>query len=179
MESDDDSDAPEELTAEQGVKQDEHIRKVQRENKIRVAQESKERRRQWSQRRNQPKTDKESVSQNPEQEAEEDVNDNPAIPGMLPSHIINFLAEREKNTFASDSEEEVMNPKLVARKKKKKSYGTDTVLLKEIPPAPCLENSIEFLKRRKLSVSRSNSVLKNAHQALRLLSAPGNLLSKS
>ncbi|CBI14839.3 unnamed protein product, partial [Vitis vinifera] len=34
---DDDSDAPEEFTSEQGLRQDEEIRKVQRENKARYA----------------------------------------------------------------------------------------------------------------------------------------------
>ncbi|CBI38366.3 unnamed protein product, partial [Vitis vinifera] len=34
---DDDSDAPEEFTSEQGLRQDEEIRKVERENKARYA----------------------------------------------------------------------------------------------------------------------------------------------
>ncbi|XP_020679059.1 uncharacterized protein LOC110097152 isoform X2 [Dendrobium catenatum] len=143
MDSEGDLDAPEELTSAQGIKQDVQIRKIQRDNKIRVVQEGKERRRQWAQRKIQFKSDKESV---PEAKVEA-----PAIRGMLPSNIVDLLAAREK---------------------------PETVLLEEIPPAQCLENSMEFLKRRKMKVSRSNSVLINAKQALRLLSTPGNLLSK-
>ncbi|PKU72044.1 hypothetical protein MA16_Dca007408 [Dendrobium catenatum] len=163
-----------------------------------VVQEGKERRRQWAQRKIQFKSDKESV---PEAKVEA-----PAIRGMLPSNIVDLLAAREKQTFTSDSEEEVVNHKPAILKKKKKSFGykfilidlkltygsceqvmsnlqmilsrPETVLLEEIPPAQCLENSMEFLKRRKMKVSRSNSVLINAKQALRLLSTPGNLLSK-
>ncbi|KAL0915583.1 hypothetical protein M5K25_016011 [Dendrobium thyrsiflorum] len=136
----------------------------------RVVQEGKERRRQWAQRKIQFKSDKESV---PEAKVEA-----PAIRGMLPSNIVNLLAAREKQTFTSDSEEEVVNHKPANLKKKKKSSGPEIVLLEEIPPAQWLENSLEFLKRRKMKVSRSNSVLINAKQALRLLSTPGNLLSK-
>lgn len=55
----------------------------------------------------------------------------------------------------------------------------ETVILKEMPPAQCLQNSMEFLKRRKMQVSRSTSVLKNANQALRLLSSQGSLFSRS
>ncbi|KAI0502576.1 hypothetical protein KFK09_017530 [Dendrobium nobile] len=149
MDSDGDLDAPEELTS---------------------AQEGKERRRQWAQRKIQFKSDKESV---PEAKVEA-----PDIRRMLPSNIVDLLAAREKQTFTSDSEEEVVNHKPAILKKKKKSFGPETVLLEEIPPAQCLENSMDFLKRRKMKVSRSNSVLINAKQALRLLSTPGNLLSK-
>ncbi|KAH0458334.1 hypothetical protein IEQ34_013649 [Dendrobium chrysotoxum] len=108
-------------------------------------------------------------------------------------------------TFTSDSEEEAVNHKPANLKKKQKSSGYKLILidlnltygsceqvmsdlqmilsrpetvLEKIPPAQCLENSMEFLKRRKMKVSRSNSVLINAKQALRLLSTPGNLLSK-
>lgn len=54
-------------------------------------------------------------------------------------------------------------------------YRVDTVLLNEIPPAQCLQNSLEFLKKRKMQVPRSNAVLKNSHKALRLLSSSGLL----
>ncbi|PKA63547.1 hypothetical protein AXF42_Ash005442 [Apostasia shenzhenica] len=175
MLSDEGSDAPEEVTAEQGIKQDEQIRKIQRENKMRVAQEGKERRRKWAQRNTQAKL-QEDVAEAPELEEEDDP---PAIPGMLPSNIVNFLAAREKQTLALDSEQEAVNDKPAKQKKKKKETGPETVLLKDIPPSQCLENSMEFLKRRKMNVSRSNSVLKNANQALRFLSSKGNLLSLS
>ncbi|XP_020582731.1 uncharacterized protein LOC110026210 [Phalaenopsis equestris] len=168
---DEDEDAPEELTSEQGLKQDEQIRKILRENKIRVAQQGKERRRQWAQRKIQSKSDKESV---PVAEMEA-----PPIPEMLPSNIVDLLVAREKQTFPSDSEEEAaVNHKPTKSKKKRKSSGPETVLLEKIPPAQCLANSMDFLKRRKMKVSRSHSVLINARQALRLLSTPGNLLGR-
>ncbi|CAL9061910.1 unnamed protein product [Musa banksii] len=166
-----DSDAPEELTAAEGIKQDEEIRKVQRENVMRVAHENKERRRQWAQRKTQPKQKKEGV----EAEETEQPDEAPSIPGMLPSNIVAVLAAREKLTFSSDSEEEIVKQKNTKRKKKKKASGPETILLKDIPPPQCLENSLEFLKRRKMQVPRSSSILKNADQALRLLSSKGSL----
>ncbi|KAK9178586.1 hypothetical protein WN943_027778 [Citrus x changshan-huyou] len=44
-----DSDAPEEFAAEQGLQQDEGIRKVQKENKARILCDGKERQRLWAQ----------------------------------------------------------------------------------------------------------------------------------
>ncbi|XP_010906577.1 uncharacterized protein [Elaeis guineensis] len=176
MEAGSDSDAPEEITAEEGIKQDEEIQKVRRENIRRVAREGKERRRQWAQRKAQPKSSKEHTAEIKEMEQQQEA---PYIPGMLPSNIVEALAAREKQTFSSDSEEEIINHKPTTRKKKQKSSGPETVILKDIPPAQCLENSMGFLKRRKMQVSRSTSILKNANQALRLLSSQGSLFSKS
>lgn len=53
----------------------------------------------------------------------------------------------------------------------------DPVILKDIPPPPCLQDALEFLKKKKMHVSRSTSVLNNSNQAFRLLSTSG-LLSK-
>ncbi|KAJ9562256.1 hypothetical protein OSB04_007416 [Centaurea solstitialis] len=53
----------------------------------------------------------------------------------------------------------------------------EPVILKEIPSPPCLQNSLDFLKKRKMAVPRSSAVLDNSSQALRFLSASG-LLSK-
>ncbi|XP_020099496.1 uncharacterized protein LOC109717944 [Ananas comosus] len=179
MESGSDSDAPEELTAFEGIKQDEEIRKIQKENIIRVAKEGKERRRKWAQRITQGKADKQEDAEVKETEQQEEEEEDHAVPGMLPSNIVDFLAAREKQTFASDSEEEEeiiqQKPK---KKRKQKTSGPETVILKDLPPAECLRNSLEFLKRRKMQVSRSTSVLKNADQALRLLSSRGSLFSK-
>ncbi|WOL13550.1 hypothetical protein Cni_G22320 [Canna indica] len=175
MEDSSDSDAPEELTAAEGIRQDEEIRKVQRENVMRVAHENKERRRQWAQRKTQPKSKKNDVLEVEETEKPDEM---PNISGMLPSNIVDILAAREKQTFSSDSEEETVNQKPKKRKKKQK-FGPEMVILKDIPPPQCLENSLEFLKRRKMQISRSSSVLKNADQALRLISSKGSLLSKS
>ncbi|URD75751.1 hypothetical protein MUK42_24230 [Musa troglodytarum] len=169
MEDGGDSDAPEELTAAEGIKQDEEIRKVQIENVMR------ERRRQWALRKTQPKQKKEGVKA----EETEQPDEAPSIPGMLPSNIVAVLATREKLTFSSDSEEEIVKRKNTKRKKKKKASGPETILLKDIPPPQCLENSLEFLKRRKMQVPRSSSILKNADQALRLLSSKGSLRSLS
>ncbi|KAM0933910.1 hypothetical protein DsansV1_C34g0226571 [Dioscorea sansibarensis] len=178
MEIDSGSDAPEELTAEQSIRQHEEIKKVQKENKLRLflveAHEGKERRRQWAQRRTKEKPTKENVTEVSETEEQPEP---PNIPGMLPSNIVSLLAAREKVVFSSDSEEDTHH-KPTTRKKKQKKSGPDTVVLKDIPSAECAKSSLEFLKRRKTQVARSSAVLKNANQALRLLSSQG-LVSKN
>ncbi|ONK70350.1 uncharacterized protein A4U43_C05F32820 [Asparagus officinalis] len=183
---DSDSDAPEELTAQEGTTKDEEIRKIQRENEVRVAWEGKERRRQWAQRKAPPKLDDDVQRKEPPTSADdldqeftdkEEPQEGAIISGMLPSNIVDLLAACEKKTFASDSEEEIVNHKPNKKKKKQKLSGPETVLLKEIPPAQCQQNAIEFLKRRKMRVPRSFSVLKNSKQALRLLSSRESLSS--
>ncbi|GLT75243.1 hypothetical protein SLA2020_469810 [Shorea laevis] len=171
-----DSDAPEEFTQEQGVQQDEEIRKVVKENKARAVREGKERRRLWAQKKT-PKKSKEvnNVKEVVEAETEEEPHANV---GMLPTNIVEMLAAREKQVFLSDSEDEKSEEKPSKRKKKHKSSGLEPVILKEIPPAPCLQNSLDFLKKRKMQVPRSSSVLNNSNQALRLLSTTG-VLSKN
>nr|XP_019707661.1 uncharacterized protein LOC105050138 isoform X1 [Elaeis guineensis] len=161
MEAGSDSDVPEELMAQEGIKQDEEIRKVPRENIIRVAQEGKERRRQWAQRKPQLKSSTEHTIEVKETEQHQEAT---YISGMLPSNIVEALAAHEKLTFSSDSEEEIINHKPATRKKKQKSSGPETVILKDIPPARCMQNSVEFLTRRKMQAPRSTSVLKNANQ---------------
>ncbi|KAJ0984345.1 hypothetical protein J5N97_002701 [Dioscorea zingiberensis] len=175
MGSDSDSDVPEELTAEQSIMQDEEIRKAEKENTLRAAQEGKERRRQWAQRRIKERPRDENVPEISETEEQQEL---PNIPGMLPSNIVSLLAARDKVHFKSDSEEEDAHQK-PTRKKKQKASGPDTILLKDIPSAECSKSSLEFLKRRKTQVARSSAVLKNSNQALRLLSSHGSLLSKS
>ncbi|KAJ4748104.1 hypothetical protein LUZ62_050181 [Rhynchospora pubera] len=188
MESQSDSDAPEELTVGEGIRQHEEIRKAQRDHVVRVAKEGKERRRQRAQTRALAKSEKEkneakrkkiSGDDQLEQEREEE---NRVVPGMLPKDIVDILAAREKQTFASDSEEEIDDQKGAAQKKKNKkrheNKGPETVILSDMPPPQCLTSSIDFLNRRKMSTPRSTSVLKNADRALRLLSTKGGLLSK-
>ncbi|GLU13649.1 hypothetical protein SLE2022_302730 [Rubroshorea leprosula] len=171
-----DSDAPEEFTQEQGVQQDEEIRKVVKENKARAVREGKERRRLWAQKKT-PKKSKEV--NNVKDVVEAETEDEPrANIGMLPTNIVEMLAAREKQVFLSDSEDENSEEKPRKRKKKHKSSGLEPVILKEIPPAPCLQNSLDFLKKRKMQVPRSSSVLNNSNQALRLLSTTG-VLSKN
>ncbi|XP_073117829.1 uncharacterized protein [Elaeis guineensis] len=93
MEAGSDSDVPEELMAQEGIKQDEEIRKVPRENIIRVAQEGKERRRQWAQRKPQLKSSTEHTIEVKETEQHQEAT---YISGMLPSNIVEALAAHEK-----------------------------------------------------------------------------------
>nr|XP_043617659.1 uncharacterized protein LOC122589432 [Erigeron canadensis] len=168
---DSDSDAaPEEFTAEQAIQKDEEITTIQKENKARVLREGKERRRKWAEKLTprQPRVDKAI------QDETETPTQAPEINGMLPDDIVRFLAANEKKVF-SDSEDEKSEKK--PRKKKSKNSGTGPVILKEIPPPRCLQNSLDFLKKRKMQVKRSSAVLDNSNQALRYLSASG-LLSK-
>ncbi|KAJ4966355.1 hypothetical protein NE237_018204 [Protea cynaroides] len=175
-ERDDDSDAPEEFTSEQGMKQDEQIRIDQSRNKARVAREGKERRRRWAERKKRlPSEGHESAEHAREPDQHEEGQE---IPGMLPNNIVNLLAAREKKVFLSDSEEEKVDEKSNPRKKRQKSSGWEPVILKDIPPAQCLQNSLDFLKQRKMQVSRSSSVLNHPNQALRLISKCGLLIKK-
>ncbi|GAB4847047.1 hypothetical protein Ancab_026059 [Ancistrocladus abbreviatus] len=172
----DDSDAPEEFTTEQGIKQDEEIRKVQRENKARVIREGKERRKKWAERltpRPQPQSSDEVKKNELETEArrESQIND-----GMLPEDIVNLLAAREKQVFLSDSDgEEKMEKKTKPKRGRPKKSGVNPIILKDIAPAHCVENSLEFLKKRKLQVPRSSAVLNNSNQAFRFLTTSGLL----
>ncbi|XP_065859274.1 uncharacterized protein [Euphorbia lathyris] len=172
---DTDSDAPEEFTSEQAVKQDEELRKVQKENKARVVREAKERRRQWAQKITpRPSKGDESIQHVVESEADQE---SLGTGGMLPNEIVELLAAREKKVYLSDSEDEKVESRSRPRKKKAKSSGMETVILKDMYPPPCLQKSLEFLKKKKMQVSRSSSVLNNSNQALRLISSSG-LLSK-
>uniref|UniRef100_A0A1D1ZKW7 LMBR1 domain-containing protein 2 n=1 Tax=Anthurium amnicola TaxID=1678845 RepID=A0A1D1ZKW7_9ARAE len=166
--SDSDSDAPEELTAEQGTKQYEEISKIERDNKMRVSQEGKERRRKWAQRKTQKSSSAQDVT---EMEPHEEAHD---THGMLPSNIVELLAAREKQAFSSDTEEETIVNEPITRKKPK-FPGPEPVILRDLPSAQCLENSVEFLKKRKMQVHRSQATLKNADRALRLISSRGGL----
>ncbi|KAF6155754.1 hypothetical protein GIB67_007401 [Kingdonia uniflora] len=171
--ADDDSDVPEEVTAKQGLEQDEEIRKVEREHKTRVAQESKERRRRWSQRRTpRPSESAEHKEDATETESHQEAPDRE---GMLPNDIVNLLAARERQVFSSDSEVDDVEEKCSTKKKRTKSFGTEPVILTNIPHAQCLQNSLDFLKERKMQVSRSHSILKNSSQALRFISRSGLL----
>ncbi|MCL7022054.1 hypothetical protein MKW94_005920 [Papaver nudicaule] len=169
----DDSDAPEEVSVQQGLKQVESLQKAERESKTRIAQEGKERRRRWAQRKTPRKSKddevvKELTETEPQQEDERNL-------GTLPTDIVNLLVARDNQVFLSDSEEENASENKKRRKKKPKTFGPDLVILKDIGSAKCLENSLDFLKKKKMQVSRSSSVLKNSSQALRLISFQGHL----
>lgn len=176
---DSESDAPEEFTAEQGIQQDEEIRRVQKESKARVVREAKEKRRRLAQRKTaQPPKVNESVQDVVEAKTEtETEKESLGSGGMLPSDIVQLLAAREKKVFLSDSEDENAEEKRLPKKKKRRSLGKETVILKEMAPPQCIQNSLEFLKKKKMQLSRSSSVLNNPNQALRLISASG-LFSK-
>lgn len=156
----------------QGMQQDEEIRKVQRENKSRVVREVKERRRQWAQKLT-PRLPKEKGTKD---ETENETTEESLVnKGMLPDDIVKLLTEREKKVFTSDSEDEKVEKKSASKKRKSKKSGLEPVILSEIPPPQCVESSLEFLKKRKMLVSRSSAVLNNSNQALRLLSKSGLL----
>lgn len=178
---DSESDAPEEFTAEQGIQQDEEIRRVQKESKARVVREAKEKRRRLAQRKTaQPPKVNESVRDVVEAKTEtetETEKESLGSGGMLPSDIVQLLAAREKKVFLSDSEDENAEEKRLPNKKKRRSLGKETVILKEMAPPQCIQNSLEFLKKKKMQLSRSSSVLNNPNQALRLISTSG-LFSK-
>ncbi|XP_073018812.1 uncharacterized protein [Primulina eburnea] len=168
-----DSDAPEEFTSQQGMQQDEEIRKIQRENKARVFREGKERRKKLAQKltpKSLPKGQETSDKAIIETHEESHVNK-----GMLPDDIVQLLAAREKIVFTSDSEDEKSEKKPASRKRRPKKYGLEPVILNDMPPAQCVQNSLDFLKKRKMQVSRSAAVLNNSKQALRLLSTSGLL----
>lgn len=57
-------------------------------------------------------------------------------------------------------------------------YRVEPIILEEMPPAQCLQSSLEFLKKRKMQISRSSAVLNNSDQALRFLSTSGVLSKK-
>ncbi|KAF0906025.1 hypothetical protein E2562_009041 [Oryza meyeriana var. granulata] len=184
MDSGSDSDsAPEELTAVQGVEKHDEISKVEKDSAIRVSQQEKERRRRWAQRRTSSKPDKEPLEiedKDSKQKAEKENEENEeahAIPGMLPTDVIEMLAAREKQTFSSESEEEITNQKVQKRKKRLKNSGPETILLKDVRSTQHVKNALDFLEQRKNQVPRSSAVLKNANKALRLLSSRGNFLS--
>ncbi|KAJ0252327.1 UDP-N-acetylmuramoyl-L-alanyl-D-glutamate-2 [Hirschfeldia incana] len=171
--SDSDSDGPpEEFTQEQAKVEDAALRKIQRENKARVAREKKESRRRLAEKITPKKSRKIETFQEEEAEEEEEEEENPealANKGFLPKNIIDFLAQQDKQKKGSDSKEEEETNKQHPRKKKLKSSGIETVLYKEIPPPECLKTGLEFLKKRKAQVPRSSSILKNSSQALRLI----------
>ncbi|CAN1814812.1 hypothetical protein LINPERHAP1_LOCUS27239 [Linum perenne] len=177
-----DSDAPEELTADQGIELDAEISKIQKENKSRVTREGKERRRKWAERKTPRPSKEEDKEVKDTVETEEEKDGSVSAKGMLPNDIVQLLAARERKVFSEESDDEDNDntdsaTKLPPRKKKARGSGPYTVVLNDLSPPPCLQNSLEFLKKNKMRVARSSAVLNNSNQALRLISASG-LLSK-
>ncbi|OIV92895.1 hypothetical protein TanjilG_01029 [Lupinus angustifolius] len=171
---DNDSDAPEEFTAQQGVQLDEEIQKIQRENKARVVREGKERRRQWAQKLT-PRPSK-AVKNSRDVTGTEPQQESNKTAGFLPDNIVQMLAAREKKVFVSDTNEEIdVKKSTTSRKRKSKKTDLEPVILSEIGPPQCLHSALDFLRERKRSVPRSSSVLNNSSRALRLLSSSGVL----
>ncbi|KAM7263654.1 hypothetical protein ACFE04_001337 [Oxalis oulophora] len=171
-EEDYDSDAPEEFTAEQGLKQDEELTKVAKENKARISRERKEKRRLLAEKLTQQKSSKRKSSKvktSKEKTAKDSADSEDEYEDMLPSDIVNILAE--KKVFASDDEEE--NAEGKSKKKKRKSFGPNIILLNDTQPPECLHKSLDFLKKKKMQVARSTAVLNNSNKAFRLLSHSG------
>ncbi|CAJ1929839.1 unnamed protein product [Sphenostylis stenocarpa] len=172
---DNDSDAPEEFTTEQGLLQDEEIQKIKRENISRVLREGKERRRKWAQNITpRPSKAVEKSQKVKDSEPHEEPN---TADGFLPQNIVQMLAAREKHVLFSETNEEKDDETKPAtsRKRKSRKLGLKPVILSEIGPPQCSNSALEFLKERKMSVPRSSSVLNNSNQALRLLSTSGVL----
>ncbi|PWZ28574.1 hypothetical protein Zm00014a_001183 [Zea mays] len=160
--------APEELTAVQGVEKHEEISKVEKDSAIRVTREGKERRKRWAQRRTSSKPDKKAPKE-VEDEGTKQSEETDTMPGMLPTSVIEILAAREKQTFASDSEEENVKQKVQKRKKRMKTAGPETILLKDVRSTQHVKNALDFLEQRKKQVPRSNAVLKNATDMVEIL----------
>ncbi|KAG6666386.1 uncharacterized protein LOC122306540 [Carya illinoinensis] len=171
-----DSDAPEEFTADQGRQLLSEIRKVEKENKARVVREGKERRRLWAQKLTPRPSRKGEIVQ--DEVGDETQQESKGNEGMLPDDIVKVIVAREKIVFSSDSEEEKTEVNPTKRKKKSKTSGVEPVILKDMGPSQCLQNSLEFLKNRKMQVPRSSAVLNNSSQALRLLSSSGLICKK-
>ncbi|CAO2830608.1 unnamed protein product [Amaranthus hypochondriacus] len=179
---DDESDAPEEFTSLQAIQQDEEIRKLQQQSNARVRQEGKERRKKMAERLTTQSKSKFEVCDGygdgvmiEDEEGADTSKQSKNNTGMLPNDIVNLLAAREKQVFLSDSEDEKEGKISKPKKKKTKNSGMETVILKNLPAAHCVQNSLEFLKQRKTVVARSPAVLNNSNQALRLLSSSGLL----
>ncbi|KAG9158753.1 hypothetical protein Leryth_013652 [Lithospermum erythrorhizon] len=177
--SDSESDAPEEVTAQQGLQQFEEISQAQKESKARAVREGKERRRKWAEkltpRPRQLDESVEGVVETVESQPKKEAQDKR---GMLPDDIVKLIAAQEKKVFSSDSEEDESQDKLRSKKKKQKKSRNGPIILKEIPPAQCLQSSLEFINKRRMQVPRSSAVLKNLKQAPRLVSSKGLLSRK-
>ncbi|KAK1274622.1 hypothetical protein QJS04_geneDACA023125 [Acorus gramineus] len=92
--------------------------------------------------------------------------------------VLGLTPKTDPRKLFSDSEEVVINEQPPSKTKRKKTSSRfEAVILKDIPPPQCLQNSKDFLMKRKMQVSRSPSTLNNANQALRLVSSCGGLHS--
>ncbi|KAK4409753.1 protein JINGUBANG [Sesamum angolense] len=175
-EVDSESDAPEEVTFQEVCNKMKEIGKVQRENKARVVREGKERRRKWAEKLTARSLPKEESRR--DEEETETHEESQLTKECYQMKLSKFLQNRRficRKVFTSDSEDEKVEKKPATKKRKSKKSGLEPVILKDIPPPQCVQNSLEFLKKRKMQVPRSSAVLNNSNQALRLLSTSGLL----
>ncbi|KAL9245599.1 hypothetical protein vseg_019230 [Gypsophila vaccaria] len=179
--------APEEFTSHQGLLQSQELTKAQQQSIASARLQLKERRKKWAQRLT-PKPKPSPLPQpqpqpQPLDEMEDDdhtTKPSQLVTGMLPTDIVSLLAAREKQVFESDSDQDIsekkpLRKKIKTKKKNTNVSGVETLILKDLPPAHCIQNSLDFLKKRKMQVTRSSAILKNSNQALRFLSSSGSL----
>lgn len=183
-----DMDAPEEVTLSMGKQEVQELRKTERENEKRVATEAKQRRKQQAMKKelSQGKLEKEKLIETAEDArlAEElrskqnsdsisakdqQFHKNPKKDGMLPESILNFLADREKQSRISLAEKAASDPsstlKPTKKKMKMKRGSNETgrvqlVVLQDMSPTDHIQNAKQFRQNRESLVQRSSSMVK-------------------
>lgn len=180
-------DAPEEVTLSMGKQEVQELRKTERENEKRVATEAKQRRKQQAMKKelSQAKLEKEKLietaedarlveeprsKQNSDSTSAEDqkFHKNPKKDGMLPESILNFLADREKQSRISLAEKAASDPSSMlkpTKKKMKMKYGSNEtgrvqlVVLQNMSSTDHIQNAKLFRQNRESLVQRSSSMV--------------------
>lgn len=182
-----DKDAPEEVTLSMGKQEVQELRKTERENEKRVATEAKQRRKQQAMKKelSQAKLEKEKLietaedtrlveeprsKQNSDSTSAEDqkFHKNPKKDGMLPESILNFLADREKQSRISLAEKAASDPSSMlkpTKKKMKMKHGSNEtgrvqlVVLQNMSSTDHIQNAKLFRQNRESLVQRSSSMV--------------------
>ncbi|EPS57879.1 hypothetical protein M569_16939, partial [Genlisea aurea] len=157
-EADSDSDAPEEFTSQQGMRKDEEIREVIRENKARVVHERKERRR----KRLLKLTPRNQLKKTEEQTEIKTHGEESLKGGALPEEIVRHIAVQEKKLFETDDNEDDDDKKTASKRRRRSISRLEPIILKELKSDRCVQNSLAFLRERKMKVPRSSSVLRSS-----------------
>lgn len=180
-------DAPEEVTLSMGKQEVQELRKTERENEKRVATEAKQRRKQQAMKKelSQAKLEKEKLietaedtrlveeprsKQNSDSTSAEDqkFHKNPKKDGMLPESILNFLADREKQSRISLAEKAASDPSSMlkpTKKKMKMKHGSNEtgrvqlVVLQNMSSTDHIQNAKLFRQNRESLVQRSSSMV--------------------
>lgn len=180
-------DAPEEVTLSMGKQEVQELRKTERENEKRVATEAKQRRKQQAMKKelSQAKLEKEKLietaedarlvekprsKQNSDSTSAEDqkFHKNPKKDGMLPESILNFLADREKQSQISLAEKAASDPSSMlkpTKKKMKMKHGSNEtgrvqlVVLQNMSSTDHIQNAKLFRQNRESLVQRSSSMV--------------------